>query len=110
MSSMLSVFQVPVVSVFHEIGQAAPAWKTCPGPGFVGVTSAKATNAMDKKRVEKALRENMADRGGKSKRKRGANVGRQKKKIGLGAKRRGKRGTSIKEWTLNVDGGRERGG
>ena len=84
MSSMLSVFQVPVVSGVHTIGQAAPAWKTCPGPGSVGVTSAKATNAMDKKKAEKALRENMADGfccSGKAKQKKtGANVRGQKKR------------------------------
>jgi len=93
---MLSVFQVPVVSGVHEIGQAAPAWKTCPGPGFVGVTSAKATNAMDKKRVEKALRENMADGfccSGKAKENGGERRATKKKDWTW----RGKRGTSIKE-------------
>ena len=59
MSSMLSVFQVPVVSGFHAIEQAAPGLKTCPGLGSVGVTSAKATNARDKTTTEKALRENI---------------------------------------------------
>jgi hypothetical protein len=56
---MLSVFQVPVVSGFHAIEQAAPGLKICPGLGSVGVTSAKATNARDKTTAEKALRENI---------------------------------------------------
>ena len=88
MSSMLSVFQVPVVSGVHAIAQAAPAWKTCPGPGSVGVTSAKATNAMDKKRAEKALRENMADGfllRGKAKENEGERRGTKKLDLGLSA-------------------------
>jgi len=61
MSWMMSVFQVLVWSGSHPIVQEEPCWKTCPGLGDVGVTSAKAVNAMDKATVEKALRENIED-------------------------------------------------
>lgn len=61
MSSMLSVFHVPVWSGVHAIVQELPCWKTAPGLGAVGVTSAQATNAKDKSKVEKALRDNIGD-------------------------------------------------
>ena len=61
MSSMLSVFHVPVVSGFHPIVQEPPCWKTSPGPGAVGVTSAKAIKAKDKTKAEKALRDNIVE-------------------------------------------------
>jgi hypothetical protein len=61
MSSMLSTFQVPVVSGFHAIWQLPPCWKTAPGLGSVGVTSAKATNAIERTKVERAVRENIGE-------------------------------------------------
>jgi len=61
MSSMLSVVHVPVASGFHEIVQVPPCWKISPGPGAKGVTSAKATKAKERTKVERALRDNIGD-------------------------------------------------
>jgi hypothetical protein len=69
MSSMLSVFQVPVESGVHAMLQVAPSLKTSPGLGSEGVGSAKANKTADKTKVGRARREdeNMRKGGVKSK-------------------------------------------
>ena len=61
MSSILSVFQIPVGSEVHAMLQVAPSLKTSPGLGSVGVGSAKASKTADKIKVGRARRENMTN-------------------------------------------------
>lgn len=61
MSSMLRIFHVPVVSGVQVIVQVPPGWKTSPRPGVKGEDPAKATEAKERTKVKKALRDNIGD-------------------------------------------------